>query len=238
MPAPRLLAAMVVVGLTVAACTGGGDDRRVTIEELRDFEQPLPADATGVDLAEFAPADPIAFCDAVASTPSRWIGDALFPVQLWHDTFDAIDDAPEEIRPSIDRLVAFAEARQRWSLSGDGERPELDEELNADVVALAETALATCSDLPPVVGPPGTSDPPIAWSDLTVDEVATRCGDSADRLASAVSEYVSTVGRQPRHQIEIEAVLPYTSSDFHGVELDDADRPVIAPVPGGACDLG
>ncbi len=235
---PRLLAPLAGLGLVIGACTGGGDGPRVTIEELRDFEQPLPEDATGVDLAEFAPDAEVAFCDAAAAAPSRWIIDALIPVQFWHDTFDAVGDAPAEIQPSIDRLVAFAEARQRWSLGGGGARPELDETLDADMVALAESAVTTCRDLPLVVGPPGISDAPAWWSDLSGDEVAAQCRDIADRQASAVEQYVDEVGRQPRHQIEVEAVLPYTASDFHGVTLDENGLGVVIPVPGSACDLG
>lgn len=234
----RLWQTLAGLCLVVAACTGGDEGRRVTREELLDFEEPLPADAVGVDLGDVAPDDEIAFCDAAASTSNRWITDALYPLQFWHDTYRAVDDAPGEIEPAIERLVAFTEARLRWSLTGDGERPDLDETLTADVVALAETAVSTCPHLPLVVGLPGVSDTPIGWRDLTDDEVSASCRDTEQRVATAIDEYVATVGRQPRHQIEMEPALPlFASSDFHGVELVDGVA-VVVPVPGGACDLG
>jgi hypothetical protein len=30
----------------------------------------------------------------------------------------------------------------------------------------------------------------------------------------------------------------YGASDFHGIVTDADGRPVVVPVPGGACDLG
>lgn len=234
----RLLALVAGTCVALVACTSGEDGGLVTMEDLLDFEEPLPADAVGVDLEESAPSDEVAFCDAAGSAPSRWITDAVFPTQFWHDSFAGVEDAPADIAPSIDRLVEFAERRVRWHLTGEGPRPDLDEDLAADIIALADAAVGSCPDLPPVVGLPSVSDAPLGWTDLTEDEVAAQCGDIAGRLASSIDEYVHTVGRQPRHQIEIEAVLPYTTSDFHGVSRDEAGLAIIIPVSGGACDLG
>ena len=90
--------------------------------------------------------------------------------------------------------------------------------------------------LPTAVGP-GQSERPPGWSDMSVVEVAAHCGSMAARLEEGVAEYEIDHGRPPRHHMELDLPIAYYGSDFHGIVIDAAGRPLVVPVPGGACDL-
>ncbi len=229
----------LVCGIVLAGCTGNGESQgqRVDLEDLLAFETPLPDDVVGVDLGDVVPT-PETFCEAAATVSNRWIDDALFPMQHWRDTYASIPDAPAVAQPSIARLMTFVERRLRWSLTGEGDRPIVDDELRAEVATLAQAGIESCPDLPPVVGLPGTSDKPSGWDDLTEEQVVEHCAGIARGVEEGIAEFVEVHGRQPRHQIEMEPMLElFVSSDWHGVTLDADGQAIVVPVPGGGCDL-
>ena len=230
----------VALMMTASACSSDeAEPVLVNLDGIADVQSSLPDELVGVDLGALGPEGPLGFCDAVGGAPVRWIDDALIPVQLWIDTFTEVIVVPAAASDPIARLLEFAERRQRWSLTGDGERPVWGDGQTAAALALADAAIATCEDLPLVLGLPGTSDRPVGWSDFDAAEVADRCARDRDRVVAAVGEYVAEFGRQPRHQMEMEPVLPlFYASDFHGVTLDDDGASIVLPVPQGACDFG
>ena len=78
---------------------------------------------------------------------------------------------------------------------------------------------------------------PIGWRDLDDDEVAASCASIRSRLEREIDEFRASFGREPRHQIEMETMLPFfVASDFHGVGPDADGNAVAVAVPGGACD--
>ncbi len=243
MGAMRLFVVVLCGIALVGGCTGGGDGepqeqgQRVDLEDLLAFETPLPDDVVGVDMGDLA-LGPMTFCEAMGTLPTRWVTGALFPMQGWRDAFAQVSDAPPRAQPAIDRLVSFVERRLRWSLTADGDRPVLDDELNADIVTLAEAAIEACPGLPLVAGLPGVSNKPSGWNDMTEDEVVEHCAGIARGVEEGIQEFVELVGRQPRHQIEMEARLMYfVASDWHGIAVDSDGQAVVVPIPDGGCDL-
>ena len=215
------------------------DPTRVTMAELWTGAYD-PEQVEGVDVSEFGVvADgPVTFCEAAATTPLRWTVDALVPMQVWVDTYTAVIDMPEDVVPSSQHLVDLTQRRLRWSLTGQGERPTWDAETVAAAETLIDVAIASCPDLPMVVGLPGASDRPPGWSDMSDAAVADHCGSMASRLEEGLVEYQSDHGRPPRHHMELDLPIEYYgASDFHGIVAGTDGMPIVVPVPGGACDL-
>lgn len=157
------------------------------------------------------------FCTAVAIMPLRWTTDALLP---------------------IEHILDFTRSRLRWSLTGEGERPVWDAEFRAAGSALIDAAIASCPDLPPVIGLPGISDRPSGWDGLDESEVHAHCERIAQRVVAGIDEFEADIGRTPRHQMEMELLLPsFVSSDFHGLALDEDAETIVVAVADGACDL-
>ena len=195
----------------------------------------------GVELDAFglSPGDTTTFCEAAATAPLRWTLDAVVPMQLWVDTYAAVVDMPEAVAPSVRHLLDLTERRLRWSLSGEGERPTWDSETVAAARTVVDVAITTCPELPMVIGFPGRSERPPGWSEMSDEEVAAHCESMAHRFGEGVAEYEAEYGRPPRHHMELDLPIDYYgTSDFHGIVIDAAGRPMVVPVPGGACDLG
>ena len=160
-------------------------------------------------------------------------------MQVWVDTYAGVIDMPEAVAPSAQHLIGFTERRLRWSLTGQGERPTWDAETVAAAETLMDVAITTCPDLPMVVGLSGQSDRPSGWSDMSDVEVAAHCESIARRFEEGVAEFEVDRGRPPRHHMELDLPIAYYgASDFHGIVIDAAGRPIVVPVPGGGCDLG
>lgn len=202
-----------------------------------DASATLPADVAGVELGALQP-DASSFCEAAATAPTRWITDAVVPLQFWIDSFADLPDVPEPAADAVRRLREFADERMRWQFGQRQERPIWDEVEIADALALAESAIASCQELPLVVGPPGVSVTPLAWEDLDPTSIADLCDSDRLRVEAAIEEFATAFGRQPRHQIEMEpAVARFYASDWHGVTVNPEGQAVVIPVPNGACDL-
>ena len=236
----RLLPLGLALGLVTSGCALLDDDpTRVTMAELwtgaYDPEQVTGFDveSMGVELPQAA-----SFCEAVGSVPLRWTADALVPMQVVIDTYGALTDVPDPARPSVEHLVGFTERRLRWSLTGEGERPVWDAETVAAAEVLNDVAIATCPDLPMVIGFPGQSDRPSGWAEMSDSEVADHCASMAQRFEEGVAQFEADYGRPPRHQMEMDLPIAYYGTDdWHGIVTDAEGRPQVVPVPGGGCDL-
>jgi hypothetical protein len=236
----RLLPLGLTLGLVTSGCALlDADPTRVTMAELLtgaydpDEVTGFDVDSMGVELPEAA-----SFCEAVGLVPLRWTVDALVPMQVWVDTYGPLTDVPDPARPSVEHLVEFTERRLRWSLTGEGERPVWDAETVAAAEVLIDVALATCPDLPMVVGFPGQSDRPSGWADMSDAEVADHCASMARRFEEDVAAFEADYGRPPRHHMEMDLpVAYYGTDDWHGIATDADGRPQVVPVPGGGCDL-
>lgn len=238
--ASRILPLSLALAFAVGGCTVlDTDPSRVTLAELvagaYDRER-----VEGVDLGSFGVSQGATrtFCEAAATAPLRWTVDALVPMQLWVDTYAGVVDMPESVVPSAQLLIDLTERRLHWSLTGAGERPTWDAETIAAAEQLMEVAITTCPDLPMVIGFPGRSDRPPGWSDMSDVEVMAHCESMARRLEAGVAEYEAESGRPPRHHMELDLPIAYYgATDFHGIVIDSSGRPLVVPVPGGACDL-
>lgn len=236
----RLLALGLTTGLAVGGCSLlDADPTRVTLGELisgaydPDLVTGFDIEAMGLELEETS-----AFCEAVGAAPLRWTTDAPVPMQVWVDIFAGVADVPPSAQASVEQLLDFTQRRLRWSLTGEGDRPVWDSGTVEAAEALLDVAITTCPDLPLVAGFPGQSDRPPGWADLSDAEIADHCAAMAQRFESGVAEFEADHGRPPRHQLEME--LPsayYGTTDFHGLETAADGRPMVVPVPGGACDL-
>ena len=152
--------------------------------------------------------------------------------QLWIGHRD-----PEGAGPAIDQLLAFTRDRLRWSLGGRDERPTWDAALDEAAITVSEAAITSCPDLPLAIGPDVISDMPFGWRDLDDDAVAANCASIRSRLERDIDEFQALYARAPRHQIEMETMMPFfVASDFHGVGPDADGNAVAVAVPGGACD--
>ena len=139
--------------------------------------------------------------------------------------------------PAIDQLLAFTRDRLRWSLGGRDERPTWDAALDEAAITVSEAAITSCPDLPLAIGPDVISDMPFGWRDLDDDAVAANCASIRSRLERDIDEFQALYARAPRHQIEMETMMPFfVASDFHGVGPDADGNAVAVAVPGGACD--
>jgi hypothetical protein len=220
--------------LLLPACSGDNGGAPAT-------DPTAAASATGADVASAPSTAPSTagsrtLCAAAAAAPMRWLDDAVVTLQLWVDAFAAIDSPPASIAPALERLVAFGDARMRWHLTGDGERPPATAAVAADRRAVVATAVSTCPDLPLAFGPDRSFAP--EWTSLPPDELAQRCADDVARVQSAVDEYRTATGAEPGHQAELEeVVVTFFSSDVHGVALDGGTA-IVVPVPAGACASG
>ena len=236
----RILAPALALALVAGGCTLlDRDPTRATMAELFTGTYD-PERIEGVDLGGFSVSlgDTTTFCAAAATAPLRWTAGALVPMQVWVDTYAAVVDMPEAVAPSAQHLLDLTERRLRWSLSGEGERPTWDAETVAAAQTLMDVAITTCPDLPMVVGLPGQSERPPGWSDMSEVEVVAHCESMARRFEEGVAEYRAQYGRLPRHHMELDLPIEYYgTSDFHGLVTDAAGRPMVMPVPGGACDL-
>ena len=243
--------------LLCAACSdglpfGSQDTVRVPATDLVDPNVPLPENVGGIDLGVDAPPSDLAFCEAFALAPVRWVDDAIIPVQYWVDTFSsARATAPDAAIDPIDRLLEFGQHKLDWNFKRVDDRPIWTGAQASDGRAIADVAATECSDLPLVVGPAGRSDPPSFWADETPKQVAARCQSEMDDVAEGIAWYVTEFGIEPLHQQQIENASDevlyraidetgefpdgffYVASDFVGVGPDG----VAQAVPGGACDL-
>ena len=236
----RITALALALALAAGGCTLlDRDPSRATMTELLTGTYD-PARIEGVDVGalRLSLGDTSTFCGAAARAPLRWTVDTVVPMQVWVDTYAAVVDMPEAVAPSAQHLLDFTEDRLRWSLTGQGERPTWDAETVAAAQALMDVAITTCPDLPMVVGFPGRSEFPLGWADMSEMEVVAHCESMARGLEEGVAEYQADHGRPPRHQMELDLpTVYYGTSDFHGIVTDEAGRPMVVPVPGGACDL-
>lgn len=238
--ARRLLALGLAVGLAAGGCALlDADPTRVTLGELftgaydPEAVTGFDVEAMGLELEETT-----SFCDAVGTAPVRWTTDAIAPMQVWVDTFAAVDDVPAAAGPSVDHLIDFTQRRLRWSLTGEGERPIWEGETIVAAETLLDVAITSCPDLPLVAGYPGQSDRPPGWSRMSDAEVADHCASMAERFERGIAEFEADYGRPPRHQLEMDLPIAYYgTSDFYGLGTDSEGRPTVVPVLGGACDL-
>jgi hypothetical protein len=106
-------------------------ERRVTIEQLSDptINHDL-SEYTGVDLGTERPPANLAFCDAVAGAPGRWLNGSIVPLQFWIDSYSGVRDAPPVAAEAIVSLLSYGRERIDWNL-GRAERPEFSAELAA-----------------------------------------------------------------------------------------------------------
>ncbi len=216
------------------------DERRVTFEQLSDPTTDLDlTEYTGVDLETASPPASVAFCDAVAGAPSRWLNDALIPLQFWVDSYRGVGDPPPMAAEAVEALLAFGGQRIDWNL-GRAERPLFDVKLAAHAKTVADVAVVMCPDLPPVLG---RSDEFLAdpWGGA-VDggEVASRCAADRAEIEAAIVRYAELFATMPLHLEQIETGLLvhdeyFFGSDLHGVSLDESDRSVPVAVIGGPC---
>ena len=235
----RIMAVALALAFVVAGCTVfDADPSRATLAELFAGSYD-PQRIEGVDLDAFglSPVEPGTFCEAAATTPLRWTVDALVPMQVWLDTYASVIEMPEAVVPSAAHLIDLTTRRLRWSLTGEGERPVWTAETIAAAETVIDVALATCPDLPIVVGRPEQSQRPPGWADMSDLEVTAHCDSMADRLAQGVAEHEADRGREPRHHMELDLPIAYYgTSDFHGITVDADGGARVVPVPGGACD--
>ena len=123
-------------------------ERRVTIEQLSDPTIDIDlSEYTGVDLETERPPANLAFCDAVAGAPGRWLNDSIVPLQFWIDSYSGVDDAPPVAAEAIVSLLSYGRERIDWNL-GRVERPEFSAELAADAKTVADAAVATVPGSP------------------------------------------------------------------------------------------
>jgi hypothetical protein len=115
----------------------------------------------------------------MALAPVRWITDAVFPLQVWIDTFDGVADIPAPAEPAMALLNDFASTRISWQLGAVDDRPIWGDDQIAASMSLADAAISTCPELPLVQGLPGTSDTPISW--LEEDAAAAGVGRREQR---------------------------------------------------------
>lgn len=229
------------------------DTVRVSPSVLADIDASLPENVGALDLGEVAPADDTSFCQAFASAPARWLDDAVVPIQYWVDNFAAArPTAPSAAAEPLDRLLAHGDDMLAWNFGRLDERPVWGGSQAADVVAVADIAVAECPGLPLVVGPPGQSAAPSYWAESTPDQVARSCEEDAAEVAEGTQWYVDEFGVLPEHQQQIETAASqaiyaalektgefpddvdfYFASRYHGVGPDGEP----AAVSGGACDL-
>lgn len=236
---PWLLAGLTLVGTLASACSDDDDDR-VALDDLIDPEFEIPDGATGIEIDDEemkAVTEARSFCSVAGELPLRWFDDAIIPVQISVDAYSRAQDVPAEAAEPIERLVQHGEALLRWNLGGGGDRPEFGDDLQADVVIVSDAALAHCPDLPLVIGPPGSSAAPAGWADMSEGELAAHCDDMRGNLESDLAEYEEIVGEPATHSIQLDAVLPYSASDWFGIVHDQQEGFTVVAVPGGGCDL-
>lgn len=249
----RARSIVVLAVVLLVACNGdsdaGGD--RIPVDVLFDVSSTLPDDVTGVDLGDLGPDDDITFCEAFATTPTRWVDDAVVAVQWWIDAYGtARSTTPEPAAAPIDLLLDFGRRKLDWNLGRIEERPTWTSTEAVAAAAVADAAVDHCPDLPLVAGPPGRSDLPTGWADLSESEIDANCRSAVETVQEGIDWYTTEFGVAPRHQQQIETAagaeltrvieetgeyppgVLYVGSDFVGV--GDDGRP--APVPGGACD--
>ncbi len=236
-PIPLRSAALAgLLAASLAGCTLLEDDPTGAAIDRFLAGASQPPQLRGVDLGFLTP-ESGTFCAAVARVPLRWTTDALVPMQIWVDSFGSATEILEEAGPAVDELLAFTRARLQWSLGGRDERPTWDEALDVAAVTVSEVAIASCPDLPLAIGPDGISDMPIGWRELDDDEVAANCASIRSRLERDIDEFQASYGRAPRHQIEMETMMPFfVASGFHGVGADADGNAVAVAVRGGACE--
>ena len=252
-----LLITLAMSPLLCLACADGSssasdDTVRVPVTDLVDPEVALPENAGGVDFGEDAPPADLAFCDAFATVPVRWVDDAVVAVQYWVDAFDhARVDAPDAAAEPIDRLLDYGQHNLDWHFSRVEDRPVWTSAEAGAARAIADVAVTECPDLPLVVGPPGRSDTPGSWVDASPEEVTEWCQSHLDDVAEGIDWYRAEFGSAPLHQQQIETAATeviyrlidetgeypdaflYVSSDYVGVGPDGEPMPVVD----GACDL-
>lgn len=230
----RVVSLLVLLSLLVA-CSGNGESTETSLITFEDFADPTVdiEGATGLDLGEFAP-DPAGTCDAFDAAPSRWLQDALVPIQLWVGNFEGIEP-PAGLEEPIAMLVDYGRERLKWNFSG-GERPLWEDRHETAERALAEWAVANC-ELSPVIGlwSPGL---PAGWADMSAEEISDRCADDEQRVRNAQEEFLQLTGGYAPHAIILETHLEFFwASDYHYVTDAGPDGYELAPVPEGACDL-
>lgn len=229
---------LLVAFLLVSGCgTSAGTPQPTTSTSLITFEDLADPTvdiegATGIDLGEHRP-DPAGFCDAFDAAPSRWLQDALVPIQLWVGNFEGVD-APDGLAESVTVLLDYGRDRLRWNFTG-GERPPWESQHETAERTVAEWATENC-ELSPVIGPwaPGI---PSGWADLSPEEIEDRCAEEEQRVRDGQEEYRELTGRYAGHVIALETHLEifWASDDFY-VTAATADSYELAPIPEGACD--
>jgi len=243
------VALVVATALLAVGCSDGGSASestvRVPVSVLRDPTDTLPEDAGGVDLGALGPASGLTFCEAFAAVRTDWVNGAIVPLQWWIDAYAEVEDEPDDAAASLAALREFADLKLAWNLKRVDSRPVYDEDMAREAVVLADAAAAACPDLPLVVGPNPSADPPDWWADESDAAVATMCRDDAAGLAVAIDAYVERNGRQPLHQEQVYAdafvawaygdAELFVGSEYFGIRLDDDGSADVVPVPGGAC---
>lgn len=227
-----LLCGAVVLAGCGTSGSGATSTSLITLDDLADPTVDI-REATGIDLGNDEP-DPAGICEAFDAAPSRWLRDALIPIQLWVGNFEDVA-VPAELTEPVVELLEYGRARLRWNFTG-GERPPWEERHEASERALAEWATENCT-LSPVIGPwvPGI---PSGWAELSPEEVRDRCADEEQRVREGQEEYRALTGMYARHVIALETHLEiFWASDDYYVTSAGPDSYALAPIPEGACDL-
>lgn len=248
---------MVVATTACGAASSDGtstraDDQRVPVEVYLDLTSTVPDDVAGLDLGSAVPRPDSDFCSTWSQVPTRWLDDAVVPLQHAVDSFGAARaGVPDEVLDDWDRLLEFGVAKLEWNFKRREERPVWSAAEAEMALRIADTAVATCPDLPIAMGPPERWAQPPGWDDLSSEEIRANCDAALGAVAAGIEWYEDELGATPSHQEQIELAanvviyrsidetgdwpsgVMYVASDFVGIGADG----VPAAVPGGACDL-